>query len=107
MAMMKADGKNVSQELRIWIEGYVARHDPGNPQLVLTAFVPGHEDELASSWSGMLKELLARAEHLGGDLSYDEVLEVFKDQGVVGPRLPSRAKSMARGLEKLGVKIWY
>jgi len=101
------DGLSASREIRIFVEGEVARRAPGNPQRPLEAFVPGHPDAVQAVWSTMLKELLARAEHLGGDLSYTEVLEVFKAQGVEGSRLPVRAQSMARGLEKLGVRVWY
>jgi len=105
--ILERDGTTPSAELRTWIEGYVARKDPGNPQRPLEAFVEGHPDAIKAAWSTMLTELLARAEHYGGDLPYTEVLEAFKAQGVKGPRLPSRAQSMARGLEKLGVRVWY
>ena len=107
LEICERDGTNASREIRKYVAGQVARRAPGNPQPPLTAFIEGHEDADTRAWSTMLKELLARAEHLSGELSFREILLVFKDKGVKGPRLPSRAQSMARALEKLGVKIWY
>jgi len=107
LEICERDGVSASHLVRVWVEGYVARKDPGNPQRPITAFVEGHEDEIKAAWSSTLKDLIARAEHLGGELRYADVLQVLKDQGLKGRMLVTRADSMCESLKKIGVTIWH
>ncbi|GAH48039.1 unnamed protein product, partial [marine sediment metagenome] len=47
LEICERDGQSASSLIRIWVEGYVHRKDPGNPQRPITAYAPGHEDEYA------------------------------------------------------------
>ena len=101
------DGKSASREIRKFVEGQVARRDPGNPQRTLGTFVEGHEDEIAARRSDLVKELIKRAMLQGGELRYREVLEAFKDRPIPGWKKVTLTKSMVSDLEKLGVTIVY
>ena len=99
------DGTNASREIRKFVEGQVARRDPGNPQTTLGTYVEGHEDEIAARRSDLVKELIKRAMLQGGELRYREVLEKFMD--VKGHKRVVLTESMCGDLEKLGVHIVY
>ena len=107
LELCERDGVSASHLVRVWVEGYVARKDPGNPQRPLTAFVEGHDDELTLRWSEILKDLIARAEHIGGELRYRDVVATIRAQGVTGPMILAKAESMAKSLRALGVNIVY
>lgn len=101
------DKVSASREIRKFVEGQVARRKPGNPQPPLTAFFEGHPDVVTRAWSTTLKELIARAEHIGGELTYKYVLQVLRDQGLEGTMLVARAGSMCDALRAVGVPISY
>ena len=107
LEICERDGVSASHLVRVWVEGYVARKDPGNPQRPLTAYVEGHEDELTLKWSDVLKDLVARAERAGGELRYKDVVVEIRAQGVTGPMIVTRAESMASSLRAVGVAIVY
>jgi len=104
-AILKKEGKNVSQELRIWIEGYVHRHDPGNPQRPLTAYVPGSKDHDAMISGGLRQELRRVATNYGGSIPMWRILRELKDRGVPPRRRAAAAQSLAKQLHKAGVQV--
>ena len=66
LEICERDGTNASREIRRFVQGQVARRDPGNPQTPLTAFVEGHEDEFAEEVRTLLREhWKAESEKLG------------------------------------------
>lgn len=105
LEICERDGTNASREIRRFVEGQVARRDPGNPQRTLGTFVEGHEDELAAKRSDLLKELIARAAKSDGTLSRREVIEEYKALGAKGNMRVELTRSMCEDLEKLGVKV--
>ena len=106
LEICKRDGTNASKEIREFIEGQVARRDPGNPQTTMESHIPGTEDALAKRRSDMLKDLLVMAERRDGELKYLDVVQVFREQrSLPGHRLVPLAKSMCEDLKKLGVTI--
>ena len=107
LEICERDGTNASEQIRHYVQGQVARRDPGNPQRPITAYVEGHEDEAAARRSDLLKELLRRAELQDSKLRYREVLEAFQDRPVPGWKRVELTKSMASDLKKLGVAILY
>ena len=74
------DGTSASEQVRIWVEGFVARKDPGNPQRPLTAFVEGHPDEQAARYSGLLQELLTIAQNRGGEIRYSMIVRALRER---------------------------
>ena len=108
LEICKRDGVSASHLVRVWVEGYVARKDPGNPQRPITAFVEGHDDELTARRSDLVKHLLVEADKRGGYLNYSLVVQAYRERHhLPGFRLVAMAKSMCQDLAKLGVKIVY
>ena len=107
LKICERDGTNASTQIRQFVQGQVARRDPGNPQRTLGTFVEGHEDEIAARRSDLLKELIGRAGLQGGELRYREVLEAFRDRPVPGWTRVELTKSMVSDLKKLGITIVY
>ena len=97
------DGTNASREIRRFVEGQVAKRDPGNPQRTLGTYVEGHEDELLARRSDLVKELLELASMQGGEVRYRQVLERYMD--VKGHKRVALTESMCGDLKKLGVVI--
>lgn len=87
------------------VRDWVDMKEPGNPQRPITAFVVGHEDEVARRRSDTIKELLAWAIKREGEIRYSEVVAMFKT--LPGHRRVALAESMCKDLEKLGVRILY
>jgi len=107
LEICERDGTNASKEIRQYVRDQVARREPGNPQRPLTAFVEGHEDEVQASWSKTVQELLARAERLGGELRYGDIVAAIRAQGVTGPMIVTRSGSMCDALRAVGVGVVY
>lgn len=101
------DGDSASQLVRKWVEGYVARKEPGNPQRPLTAFVEGHEDQVAMRRSSILKELMGFAIHREGEVSHRDVVDLYRGLGIPGFQLVNLVESMEADLKKLGVVVVY
>jgi len=101
------DGTNASREIRKFVEGQVARRDPGNPQTTLGTYVEGHEDEIAARRSDLVKEFLERAILTGGELRHRDIREVFKTRVADGNKRVALIESMCEDLKKLGVTIVY
>jgi len=93
-------------EIRRFVEGQVAKRDPGNPQPPLTAFFEGHEDVKAKRRSDTIKELLIDADKRGGELTYAHVVQAIRAaSSPAGFAIPVLARSMCEDLVKLGVRI--
>jgi len=103
LEICERDGTNASREIRKFVEGQVAKRDPGNPQRTLGTYVEGHEDELLARRSDLVKELLELASMQGGEVRYRQVLERYMD--VKGHKRVALTESMCGDLKKLGVVI--
>lgn len=101
------DNQSASELIRGWVQGYVARKDPGNPQPPITAFLEGHEDMLAFRRSTIIKNLVARAESHGGEVHHREVVTTYRELGMPGYQLAELVESMEADLKRLGVKVIY
>ena len=99
------DGTNASREIRKFVEGQVAKREPGNPQRTLGTYVEGHEDEVLARRSDLVKELLELAQRQGGEVKYRQVLERYMD--VKGHMRVTLTESMCGDLKKLGAQIVY
>jgi len=107
LAICTRDGTNASKEIRIFVEGQVARRDPGNPQRTLGAYVSGHEDEVAMKRSDKLKGYIERAITTGGEIRYNLIRDDLKAAGVDPHMRKVLAESLATDLKKLGVTVVY
>ena len=99
------DGQSASELIRVWVEGYVARKDPGNPQRPLTSWVEGHEDQEALEEKELLAWLSEYAEERGGKVLYRHIVEVLRGTGVPPVRRAAMAEDLARRLTKAGFSI--
>lgn len=106
LEICERDGTTAARELRKYVAAQVIRRAPGNPQPPLTAFIEGHPDVATMAWSSTIKDLVARAERHGGDLTHTFIRATLKDQGLKGRALVTRTESMISNLKRLGVKIW-
>ena len=98
------DGQSASELIRIWVEGYVYRKDPGNPQRPLTAYAPGHEDEHARLQQEIFSKLLGVADDRGGHLTWLRIVEEIKPI-LSGQARVDATEKMARRLTKSGVRV--
>ena len=101
------DGQTASELIRIWVEGYVKRKDPGNPQRPITAYVEGHEDQEKLQTSIFLKDLHNLARHHGETLPYRLIIKYLKDLGVKPLRRKVMANALAHELKERGITIPY
>jgi len=99
------DNQSPGRLIGTWIEGYVERKDPGNPQRPISAWVPGHPDQAALEDQELLKMLKAFAEHKGGEIRHKDVVETLRDAGVPPARRVAMADDLSRRLSKDGVKV--
>ena len=106
LEICERDGQSASELIRIWVEGYVARKDPGNPQRPLTAWTPGHPDEEARQTQDLFAWLSEFAEERMGEVSYRDIIRVLREAGVPSTRVATIAKNLARMLSKAGVSIF-
>ena len=108
LAICERDGTNASKEIRQFVEGQVAKRNPGNPQKTIGSFVEGHEDELAAKRSDFIKAMILEAEKRSGSLTYSVVVRFFREtRQVHGYRIVPLVKSICEDLKKLGVTIVY
>lgn len=101
----KRDGQSVSEVIQVWVDGYVRRKDPGNPQRPLTAWVEGHEDEEARQTQEIYAWLYEYADKRGGELTYKFIVNNLYGTGVPPPRRPSMADDLAMRLTKAGIAV--
>ena len=70
------------------------------------SFMEGHQDQVAARRSDTIKTLLIDADKRGGELTYTHVAQAIRAaSSPLGYRIPVLARSMAKDLEKLGVRI--
>ena len=98
------DGQSASELIRVWVEGYVHRKDPGNPQRPITAYAPGHEDQLALLQQEAFRRLQTYAEAKGGELTWLRIVEELRSD-LSGQPLVDVAEKTARRLTKAGVRV--
>lgn len=104
LEICERDNQSGSELIRIWVEGYVVRKDPGNPQRPITAYAPGHKDEYARLQQEIFSNLLGVAENRGGHLPWLRILEELKPF-LSGHALVDAAEKLARRLTKAGVRV--
>lgn len=98
------DGRSASEEIRIFVEGQVRGRDPGNPQRPITAYSPGHRDQVVLQEQEIFKKLEAVAEEARGMIRWSQILEELGDT-FTGQRLVKAAEKLARRLHKAGVRV--
>ena len=104
LEICKRDGQSASELIRIWVESYVVRKDPGNPQRPITAYAPGHEDEYARMQQDIFSKLLGVAENRGGHLPWGMIVDEMKPF-LSGQARVDAAEKLARRLTKAGVRV--
>lgn len=108
VAICARDGTSASEAIRLFVEGQVAKRDPGNPQKTIGAYVEGHEDELAARRSDFIKDMILESEKRGGTLPRSLLVKFFRERyQVVGFRIVPMVTSILEDLEKLGVVVTY
>ena len=105
MEICERDGQSASELVRIWVEDYVERKDPGNPQRPLTAYAPGHEDEQALRVQEAYARLRALAAKSRDELDFARILAELEPHFKGRPRVVA-AEKLARRLLGDGVKVW-
>jgi len=106
LEICERDNQSGSELIRIWVEGYVHRKDPGNPQRPITAYAPGHRDEYARQEQDIFSKLLGVAEDRGGHLPWLRIVEELKPF-FSGQARVDAAEKLARRLTKAGVRVVY
>lgn len=104
LEICERDGRSASEEIRIFVEGQVRGRDPGNPQRPITAYAPGHRDQVVLQEQELFKTLQAMAMEDRGQLRWSQILEGLGDS-LTGKPLVDAAKKLALRLHKAGVKI--
>ena len=104
LEISKRDGQSASSLLCIWIEGYVHRKDPGNPQRPLTAYSSGHEDEITRIEQDIFNKFLAIAEQDNGHIRRIRILQELMPM-LKGQQRVDVADKFTRRLTKAGVKV--
>ncbi len=104
LEICERDNQSASGLIRIWIEGYVTRKDPGNPQRPITAYTPGHEDEYALMQQDIFKKLLDIAKNYGGYIHWRRIVEELKPI-LKGQARVEAAEKLTKRLSKAGVRI--
>jgi hypothetical protein len=105
LEISQRDGQSGSELIRIWIEGYVKRKDPGNPQRPITAYAPGHEDELALRLKEIYARLRAYAEDNGGNIPRGRIIRELGAHLAGRPKVDTVDRMEQRLIED-GVKVW-
>ena len=105
LEICERDNVSGSHLIRVWVAGYVQHRDPGNPQRPLTAYVPGHEDELALNLPEIMSKLDAYASIRRNELPWSMIHDELKPylQGVARVRAAER---VYKELRSRGIKIW-
>ena len=104
LEICERDSQSASELIRVWVEGYVVRKDPGNPQRPITAYAPRHEDEYARLQQEIFSKLLGVAENRGGYLPWLRIVEELKPL-LSGQARVDAAEKLARRLTKAGVRV--
>jgi len=104
LEICERDSQSASELIRIWVEGYVHRKDPGNPQRPLTAYAPGHEDEHARLQQEIFNKLLGMAEDRGGNIHWRDIIEELKPI-LIGHARVDAAEKLGRRLTKAGARV--
>jgi len=105
LKICERDGQSGSELIRIWVEGYVDRKDPGNPQRPITAWSPGHLDEQALRVQKVYARLKANATDNGGNIHYRRILRELEPHFTGRLKIATAGKLERRLLED-GVKVW-
>ncbi len=105
LKLCKRDRVSASHLIRVWVEGYVQRHDPGNPQRPLTAYVPGHEDALALKLPDIVRKLEAYASSNRNELDWSMIHDALKPYLQGAPRVRA-AEKVYEELRSRGIIVW-
>ena len=105
LEICERDGVSASHLVRVWVEGYVQRKDPGNPQRPITAWSPGHDDQLSLEVQELYRQLFFSADKRGGELPYKLIVNSLYGTGVPAVRRPGLANQLATRLSRDGVRI--
>jgi hypothetical protein len=105
LEICERDGQSASELIRIWVEGYVERKDPGNPQRPITAWAPGHLDEQALRVYEAYARLKAHAADNGGEIRFRRILQELEPH-FTGRRKIATAGKLEQRLLRDGVKVW-
>ncbi|MBA7702355.1 hypothetical protein ES703_111119 [subsurface metagenome] len=105
LEICERDGVSASHLIRVWVDGYVKRKDPGNPQRPLTAYVPGHEDALALNLPEILSKLELYASSQRNELDWSIINDELKPY-VHGAARMRATDNIIRELKKRGIKVW-
>jgi len=84
--LAQLDDVSVSALIREILTQYVKAHEPGNPQRPLTAWVPGHKDEMALLRQATIETLLEFARLHDDEVFWRDILRY------VPPHLKGRAR---------------
>ena len=104
LEICKRDGRSASEEIRIFVEGQVRGRDPGNPQRPITAYAPGHRDQVVLHEQEVFKKLEALAVENRGEIRWSRIIEELGGT-LTGQPLVNAAEKLAHRLHKAGVKI--
>jgi len=104
LEICERDGRSASGEIRVFVEGQVRGRDPGNPQRPITAYAPGHRDQLVLVHQEAFKklEVLARDNRL--EVGWYDIIDELK-ASFKGQPLADAAREMGRRLTKAGLKV--
>jgi len=102
--MARRDGKSASEIIRIWIEGYVRRKDPSNPQRPLTVYDPSHEDAKIAKGNGVYSEILSYAKKHRGEVNKKMLFQFL--EVIESPKLRiAKSKDIIERLKDDGVTL--
>lgn len=105
LEICERDGVSGSHLIRVWVAGYVQHGDPGDPQMSLTAYVPGHEDELALNLPDILRKLELYASIRRNELPWSMIHDELKPY-LRGAARVRAAEKISQELRSRGIKIW-
>lgn len=105
LEICERDGQSGSELIRVWVEGYVKRKDPGNPQRPITAYAPGHEDEQALRVQQAYARLRAYAADNGDNIPRSRILRELGAHLAGRPKVDTVDRMEQRLIED-GVKVW-
>jgi len=105
LEICERDGQSGSELIRVWVEGYVHRKDPGNPQRPLTAWAPGHRDEEKRQEQDFFAWLTEYADNRRNEVPYRQIVDLLREMDVPPSRRPTLAGELATRLTKAGVRV--
>lgn len=98
------DGRSASEEIRIFVEGQVRGRDPGNPQRPITAWSPGHRDQVVLQEQETFKKLQGVAEENSGEIRWLRIVDELRGSVPARSLVPT-AEKIGHRLHKAGVKV--